>query len=61
MLYMQTTTTYQDYGQAASSELHEWSKASSKSSMTGAAAGVGAVLGPVVIGGGVVHGRSSSS
>jgi len=50
-----------DYSVAVSSNLQEWSKGGSRASTTGAAGGLGFVLGPVVVGGGAAHGRASSS
>jgi len=40
--------------------MSEWAKGSSSSSVTSAAAGVGAILGPVAIGGGVAHSNARS-
>lgn len=57
----QSTSRTRDYSDAVQSSLSEWSKGGSKSKTTGAAGGVGFAMGPVVIGGGVAHGRSSSS
>jgi hypothetical protein len=50
-------TSYQD---AVGATLREWAQGSSSSKVTAAAAGVGAVLGPVAIGGGVAHSSASS-
>jgi hypothetical protein len=48
------------YQNAVAANLNEWSKGSSGSQVTAAAAGVGAVLGPVAIGGGIAHAKSNS-
>ena len=50
-------TSYQD---AVAANLNEWARGSSSSKVTSAAAGAGAILGPVAIGGGVAHSSSSS-
>lgn len=50
-------TAYQD---AVAANLNEWARGSSSSKVTSAAAGVGAVLGPVAIGGGIAHSSASS-
>ena len=50
-----TTTRDSSYQDAVAANMSEWAKGSSRSSVTSAAAGVGAVLGPVAIGGGVAH------
>lgn len=60
-LVQNETTRERDYLNAVQSNLNEWSRGGSKASTTGAAAGIGFVVGPVVVGGGAAHGRSSSS
>lgn len=50
-------TTYKG---AVAATLDEWAQGSSRSSVTAAAAGVGAVVGPVVVGGGVAHSTATS-
>jgi hypothetical protein len=54
---MSHDTTYQD---AVGAALRDWAQGSSSSSVTSAAAGAGAILGPVAIGGGVAHSSASS-
>lgn len=56
----QTTLSSRDYSDAVQSSLSEWSNGGSESQTTGAAGGIGFALGPVVVGGGAAHGRSSS-
>jgi hypothetical protein len=48
------------YQNAIGANLNEWSKGKSSSQVTGVTAGVGAVVGPVVIGGGVAHAAAGS-
>lgn len=57
----QSTLSSRDYSDAVASTLSEWSKGGSHSDTTGVAGGVGAAIGPVVIGGGAAHGSANSS
>ncbi|MBD1261992.1 hypothetical protein HZY62_15425 [Maribacter polysiphoniae] len=57
----QGTTREYGYTDAVQAGLSEWSKGGSKSKQTGVAGGFGAVLGPVVLGGGASHGTAQSS
>lgn len=57
----QATLSERTYSDAVQSNLSEWSKGGSKSKVTSGAAGIGAAIGPVVIGGGAAHSSASSS
>ena len=57
----QTTLSERSYSDAVQSELSEWSRGGSRSSVTAGAGGVGLALGPVVIGGGAAHSSATSS
>lgn len=57
----QVTLRDRDYTDAVQSNLSEWAKGGSKSSVTSGAAGLGFAAGPVVLGGGVAHSSASSS
>ncbi|MDN4491031.1 hypothetical protein QQX13_09335 [Demequina sp. SYSU T00068] len=57
----QTTLSDRDYSDAVQSSLSEWAHGESESKTTSAAGGIGFAMGPVVIGGGAAHGRSSAS
>jgi hypothetical protein len=57
----QSTVSTRDYEDAVSASLAEWSRGSSRSSMTGAAAGAGFAMPGFVVGGGVTHGSAKSS
>ncbi|WP_165767650.1 OmpA family protein [Psychrobacter sp. DAB_AL32B] len=57
----QATLQDRTYSNAVQSSLSEWAKGGSESSITAGAAGAGAVIGPVVLGGGVAHSNASSS
>ncbi len=57
----QSTTSARDYADVVSGHLNEWAQGSSKSSTTGAAAGIGFAAPGFAIGGGVTHGSAKSS